>query len=128
MNARRDQYSPFGMGRAERRAWYASNPVPHERVPPYSCICNACETWREMQVMPGDIVVGIELDPKQAHGDGSNSWAPGEEFTWGCPIREPALVLGDAPPWCSGGYLRPVLVLMPDMSLRVTPKMWLVVL
>lgn len=128
MNTRRESYPPFNAGRDERAAWYASNPVPHEREPPYSCCCSACGKWREAQVRPGDVVLGIELDPSQSTGNGSNSWAPHEEFTWKDPIRVPSLVIGDAPPWCSGAHLRPVMLLVPGMGIRVSPKMWLLVL
>lgn len=128
----RQQYPPIGASPEERIAWYRSNPVPHLVEEPYSCKCNACERWYHAQLVPaipGTFVIGIELDlRKGGSGYGSNSWRVDEDVTWGNPIRKPSIVLGEMPSGCFGRHLDPIVVLTPDMGVRVTPKMWLRVL
>ena len=122
-------YPPFGCKKDEYVRWYRDNPVPHVLEEPYSCKCTACEAWYAAQltpVVPGTLVIGIELDlRKGGSGYGSNSWRVDEEYAWGNPIRKPSLLLGEMPAGCSGSHLEPVVVLTPDMGVRVTPKMWL---
>lgn len=128
----RQKYPPIGATPVERIAWYKTNPIPHVVEEPYSCPCSACAMWRDAQfwpAVPGTIVIGIEYDHRKGgSGDGSNSWCLGEEYAWGFPIRKPSILVSDMPADCSGHHLSPVLVMTPDMGLRVTPRMWLLIL
>lgn len=108
---------------------FLRQPVPHELEEPYGCSCASCEEWRAARVIPGALVVGFLPDHRKGgSGGGATSWSYGEQFNWGPRIDKPSLVVGDLPEWASGAHLDCVVVLHPDMGLRVTSRKWLVVL
>ncbi len=77
------------------------------------------------------MVIGFRRDPDSYRGESvyaAHSWDPGETFTWGDPISEPMLVVGDMPKDSSGAHLDTVLLWSEGRGFRVTPRMWLVVL
>ena len=122
----------FGGPRRGTREWdehILRQPLPHPLEEPYVCSCTQCEEWHRVRVQPGCLVVGRVLDHRRGGSGGfAWTWAAGEEPNWGNPLQKASLVLGAANGRASRKDLDCVVLLTPDMGLRVSAAEWLVVL
>jgi len=106
----------------------ARQPYPHPQDEGYSCGCSKCSEWHRVQVIAGSMVVGRVLDHRKGGSGGfAWTWRCDEEPDWGNPLQSPSLVLGLATGVASRRDLTCVVLLTPDMGLRVSAAEWLVV-
>ena len=124
-------YPPIGVrtGSPEWVEHMLAQPEPHVLERPYSCSCVKCMSWRGARVAVGSVVVGYRYDPRAGSGMGGCCWRCDEEPMFSNQhVSLPSLVLGAAEGVATRRDMQCVVILVPNMGLRVTNAEWLVVL
>jgi hypothetical protein len=99
--------------------------------PHVKCACTKCDSWREKQVNHGDLCIPFA----EKFSDGSTlsrclTWERGGPLKWGyrVPLNTLLWCLWEEPNIGVDAHLAPILILVPDGTVRVTSKSWLTVI